>query len=288
MVLHRNVHDGGLGLFHVRIRSLALLIRSFLETSANPGFRHSLLHEVLFRYHVLEETFLPNPGFLPYYDQQFFNTIKHYKQNSPLNISLMTTRQWYRALLEDRVLMLQGGDVSPPVLLPVRVEQLVPDHDWAGTWILMKTKGLNSDQSSFLFKLLHQLLPTQNRIHRITNEPGLCKVCNVLPEDLDHALFTCPSSKTVADLLLSYVHTVVPGMSTQRLLRLDFGARLDDTDQLAILGLVSTGLTYIWQARAEKKVLTQYKMRAELEAMISILRKSRFTSSADKIFEIIV
>ena len=287
LVLYRNVHDGGLGLFHVRIRSLALLIRSFLETSANPNFRHSLMHEVLFRYHVLDETSLPNPGFLPYYDQTFFNTIKYYK-NSPLNISLMTTRQWYRALLEDRVLMQQGADGSPQALLPVRVEQLVPDQDWAMTWTLAKTKGLNSDQSSFLFKLLHQLLPTQDRINRITNEPGLCKVCQASPEDLNHALFSCPSSKTVADLLLSYVHIVVPGITSQRLLRLDFGTLLEDTDQLAILGLVSTGLTYIWQARAEKKVVAQYKMRAELEAMISTLRRSRYIASADKILELIV
>ena len=85
----------------------------------------------------------------------------------------MTTRQQCRALLEARVLMLQGGDVPPPVLLPVRVEQLVQDHGWTGTGILIQTKALNSDQSSFLFKLLHQLLPTQNIIDRIPNEPGL-------------------------------------------------------------------------------------------------------------------
>ena len=174
-------------------------------------------------------------------------------------------------------------------LLPVRVEQLVPDQDWAMTWTLAKTKGLNRDQSSFLFKLLHQLLPTQDRINRITNEPGLCKVCQASPEDLNHALFSCPSSKTVADLILSYVHIIVPGITSQRLLRLDFGTLLEDTDQLAVLGLVSTGLTYIWQARAEKKVVTKHKMSAELlEAMISSLRRSRYVASADKMLELIV
>ena len=44
LVLYRNTQAGGLGLFHVKIRSLALLIRSFLETASNPKFRHSLLH----------------------------------------------------------------------------------------------------------------------------------------------------------------------------------------------------------------------------------------------------
>ena len=242
LVLYRNVQDGGLGLFHVRVRSLALLIRSFIETSTNPKFRHSLLHEVLYRYHVLGETSLPNPGFLPYYDQTFFSTIKHYKEHSPLNISMMTTRQWYRTLLEDRVLMQQGPGGSPPVLLPVRVEQLVPDQDWHATWILSKSKGLNSDQTTFLFKMLHQLLPTQERINRITNQPGMCKLCHVSPEDLLHALFTCPSSKSVADLLLSYVHIVIPDLYPQKLLILEFGTRVAEPDQLPLICVISTGL----------------------------------------------
>ena len=74
LVLHRDSHAGGLGL---KTRSLALLIRSFMETACHPAFRHNLLHEILFRYHVLGEESLPNPGFLPYYDEDFFSTIKY-------------------------------------------------------------------------------------------------------------------------------------------------------------------------------------------------------------------
>ena len=288
LVLYRNTEAGGLGLFNVKIRSLALLIRSFLETASNPKFRHSLLHEVLFRYHVLGETCLPNPGFLPYYDQNFFNTIKHYQDTCPLNISVMTTKQWYQILLEDRALMQPGAAGAPQVLLPVRVEQLVPEQDWPATWTLARTKGLSSEQTTFLFKLLHQLLPTQDRINRITNEPGICKICNSATEDLYHALFSCTSSRATADLLLSYVHTVVPGLPPHKLLRLDLGAGLEETDQLATLCLISTSLKYIWQARADKKVVTQYKMRAEVEALITILRKTRYSASADRLLEIII
>ena len=120
LVLYRNSEDGGLGLFHVQLRSLALLIRAFLETSANPKFRHSLFHEVLYRYHVLDDESLPNPGLTPYYDQGFFNIIKHYKDNSPLNITTMSTKQWYRLLLEDRVLMSPATENLPSSLLPIR------------------------------------------------------------------------------------------------------------------------------------------------------------------------
>ena len=77
--LYRDSKDGGLGLFNVKIRALALLIRSFLETAINPVFMNSLFHEVLFRFHVLDEITLPEPFLPPYYDKEFFNS-KHYHE----------------------------------------------------------------------------------------------------------------------------------------------------------------------------------------------------------------
>ena len=288
LVLYRDSIDGGLGLFHVRMRSLAILIRSFLETAINPCFRHSLLHEILYRFHVLGEDSIPDPGYLPYYDREFFQTIKHYKETSHMNIAVMTTKQWYRTLLEDRVLMQPYDPNSPPVLLPVRVESLLPNVDWKSAWRLLRTKGLRSLQSSFLFKLLHQLLPTQDRISRITRDSGMCKVCLVANDDLLHALLQCPDSRAAGDHLLGLVQVAIPDLPPDKLLRLDFGTELNEVDVLPLLTIISTGLMYIWQARVEKKRPTQYKMRAEIEAEISILRKSRYWASADRVLEIIV
>ena len=90
---------------NIRIRSLALLLKTFMETAAHPHFRHSQYHETLFRYHVLEETSLPDPGYPPYYDQQFFDHIRFVHQNSALNIRVMSIKQWYCLLLEQEVLM---------------------------------------------------------------------------------------------------------------------------------------------------------------------------------------
>ena len=90
LVLYRGTGVSGLGLINVKIRALALLIRTFLETSVNPKFRHSLFHEHLYRYHVMGELDLPNPGFTPYYDQEFFRLITHYKTHGTMDISTMT------------------------------------------------------------------------------------------------------------------------------------------------------------------------------------------------------
>ena len=48
MILYRPVLYGGLGLHHVKFKSLALLIHSFLETSTNPKYNHNLFHTSLY------------------------------------------------------------------------------------------------------------------------------------------------------------------------------------------------------------------------------------------------
>jgi hypothetical protein len=108
------------------MRSLACLTISFLETASNPTFRNSLFHEILYRYHLLGETSLPDPGLTPYYDQQLYATIKHYNEHSPLNVAVTSIRQWYTALMEDKVPMTPLNEDSPQSLIPVRAESLSP------------------------------------------------------------------------------------------------------------------------------------------------------------------
>ena len=53
---------------------------------------------------------------------------------------------------------------------------------------------------------------------------------------------------------------------------------LSDDECLAALCILTTGLKYIWETRLEKKVVHKYKMRADIEAKVSILRKTRHAS----------
>ena len=76
-IMCRPVSYGGLGVTSVKHKALAILIKTFLETAAIPKFRHSLLHTSLYRFHVLEDSSIPDPGYLPYYPPSFFNTIKY-------------------------------------------------------------------------------------------------------------------------------------------------------------------------------------------------------------------
>ena len=182
LVLYRSTENGGLGLLNVSIRSLALLIRSFLETSINPNFRHSLLHEHLYRYHVLGEHTLPDPGFTPYYDKEFFSLIQHYKASTSLNITTMSIKHWYTMLLEDKVLMSPATQEEPAALLPIRAESKHPNTDWTQVWEITRTRGLGPELISFQLKMLHELFPTQERLARLNlneDNPGLCLHCRL-------------------------------------------------------------------------------------------------------------
>ena len=98
LVLYRPPDYGGLGVHNVQVKAQAGLIRTFLETATNPTFRNSLYHSTLFRYHVLGETSLPNPGLPPYYSAEFFQIIRKVHQDSPLNVAQMSEKQWYQLL----------------------------------------------------------------------------------------------------------------------------------------------------------------------------------------------
>ena len=131
--------------------------------------------------------------------------------------------------------------------------------------------------------MIHCLLPTQERVARIgLNEgnPGLCLHCRLDIETVPHSLIDCPRNMQVGLALLGCVQQVLPDLSAEAAVLLDFGCVLPE-ENLAVQCLLMTGLKYIWEARLAKKVVTMYRMRAEVEAKVALLRKSRFLSSAD-------
>ena len=156
----------------------------------------------------------------------------------------------------------------------------------------LQLKGIGSELTAFLFRLLHHLLPTQDRVHRIVGAdqehpalPGRCSLCHAGTEDLMHAFFLCQKSAVAGHALLGYAQQCLPDLTPEQVLRLELGLDLSDGDQLAVVCLLATGLVYIWETRVQKKAIHLYKMRAEVEAKISILRKSRYWASGNKMLD---
>ena len=117
--------------------------------------------------------------------------------------------------MEDRVLMSPATENTPQLLLPVRAETLSPTTDWTNSWRLARIKGIESHLAAFLFKLLHRLLPTKDRVSRLRGEDGTCNLCNEDIEDLSHAFFTCSHSRVAGLALLGWVKLLCPNLQPE-------------------------------------------------------------------------
>ena len=288
MVMCRPLSHGGLGVHSVKFRAQATLIRTFMETAAHPQFRHSLLHTHMFQYHILENHSLPNPGFLPYYPEDFFRTIRKVHEQTPLDIKTMSISQWAQVLTEDGLTMEQLPNQVTREFIPCSCEMLSPDNDWQLSWKLCRLKGLNSEMISFNFKLLHRLLPVKDRLHKITpTTPATCTLCpSSCPETLEHALLSCSYNDGTGHALTTTLQRVLPSLSVDQLLLLQF-VGLSDSQELPLVFFSTAFLLEIWNRRLKKMKITLYEIRSTLEARCSLLRETRFQNLHECLGEII-
>ena len=277
LVMHRPTSLGGLGVHCVMLKAQAGLIRSFLETAINPSFRQSLFHNILFRYHVLGDSSIPDPGYPPFYSEDFFSKIKRVHQHSPLNVATMTEKQWYRLLLEDYSLMEDNNEVRE--YKKCRVEQAKPETNWERSWRLARLSGLGPENTSFLFKMLHQLLPTQERLARLSpNTSSSCILpgCVNLLDDLPHALVQCQGNDGVGLKVMECVRSYAPNLDVEAALRLELD--VSEEAELPLVWLLSTVCQAIWKCRATRTKVNLYDIRSKLEAQINLLRETRFSN----------
>ena len=274
LVIFRPADQGGLGLHHVRSKASANLIATFLQTAANSRYISSQFHVTLYRYHVLEEQDVPNPGFTPYYTKAFFDLIKKVLMKSPLNPVQMTVGQWYVYLLEENVTMTEDQEGRREAK-KCRVEEQKPDMVWGRSYRLARTKGLSPEHKSFLFKVLHHLLPTGERVNRIQPEKSsACRLCRAAPEDtLLHAFYSCEANKTAAEIMLRCAQVYAPSLTPEGSLYLEL--EVQDPFALPTVTILVTGLELIWCNRMKSSVTNIASMKAELEARAGLLQQTR-------------
>ena len=285
IILHRPPMHGGLGLVSLKYKAMAILIRNFMETAAHPKYRKNLLHSVLYRYHILGDDTVSDPGFLPYYPQSFFETIKEVQRFSTLNPVTMSICQWTRFLTERYLTMEEHQGVL--TYIPCRVEIATPSCNWDVSWRLSRLYGLNGELASFNFKLLHCLLVTNQRLNRFNrNTSPTCNLCDFPgEEDLMHCLINCDFNDQVGNRLTEIIRTIQPNLSPEAILRLDFD--ITEEKELAATFFTSSCLCEIWKKRQKKERILLYDIRSTLEAQCLILRKTRFQNEADEIIELV-
>ena len=143
--------------------------------------------------------------------------------------------------------------------------------------------------TSFLFKVLHDLLPTQERISR-TNPAvtGWCSRCTITEdhgetEDLDHALISCPANNRVGIAILECLPQC--RLQGQDVLRLQLA--IEGEQELPVVWFLAAAWSTIWGYRSAGRRIELYRIRADLEAKVSLLRETRYVEAAEAISSMI-
>ena len=82
---------------------MATLINTFLAQDVSPLFPTNHYLNSLYKWHVLGQRDIPDPGCPPYYIVAFFSVIKDVHFSTPLNIIWITLKQWNQLLLEHEI-----------------------------------------------------------------------------------------------------------------------------------------------------------------------------------------
>ena len=161
---------------------------------------------------------------------------------------------------------------SPRELIKCKVELASLATDWDTTWRRARLRGLGSEATSFLWKLIHNILPTELRLARILpNQSPNCKFCPTpITADLPHCFFQCANTNTVGNWLLSLVSKHVPGATVSGLLKLDF--EVEESKEMPLVWLLAQTFLYVWGVRASGNVVELHTTRSVLESKINLLR----------------
>ena len=145
---------------------------------------------------------------------------------------------------------------------------------WKESYRLCRLPGLSPDSKSFLFKLIHTLIPSNERLNHLNQQVSpLCWCRAGATETYEHLFFHCDQNSESGQALLRCIQSYDRSVSEEKALRLELSA--DESFILPSVSLLATGLALIWENRKSKKRTALHLMRAELELSVSIKRRSR-------------
>ena len=141
-----------------------------------------------------------------------------------------------------------------------------PEFDWSRSYSLARISGLSPEHKSFLFKVINQLLPTQERVSRMQpDKSSACRLCRAAPADtLHHAIYTCEANKSAAEAMLTCAKVYAPSLTSEGSLYLE--AEVEDPFSLPTMTILMEGLELIWNNRMKLLVTSKESMKVELEA----------------------
>ena len=86
-------------------------------------------------------------------------------------------KQWYQFIVERDVLLRKVHGEDRMMSIPCKLEERYPLAPWTDIYRLSRLKDLSSQAKSFLFKLVYEILPSNERINHLNpNSSSLCRL----------------------------------------------------------------------------------------------------------------
>ena len=134
----------------------------------------------------------------------------------------------------------------------------------------------DNSMKSFVFKLVNDLLPNEERLSRILphNSPQCTHCQNDTTGDSLHVFFLCSLSQDLGGWVLRVVRKVDPTATPEAVLRLKI------TGGDALVWFTVHALTYIWEKRSNKKKAIKNEFISLCDLTLDILATSKHKETA--------
>ena len=190
------------------------------------------------------------------------------------NLEKVTLKQIYNFLLDFK-LKNDPYDISfPPKYKLLKCEEREPDLNWNKAWNNVKIRGLSDSISSFVLKMIWNILPTEKRIARIYNGNGNCKFClekrnETVEGNIEHFLVQCPENCGLTEKLINLIRPL-SNINSKNLVSFSVEIRL--INEYPILWLLANYLMNLWNLKKANK-FSKIKLKIQLITDISMQKK---------------
>ena len=228
---------GGLSLHNIECKAEAVNIKTFIELAASPKFCQSSLFTAIFSHQILGENCSVDPGLPPFITKQMLSEIKSAREQG-LQIIDMDSKAWYHHLLHIKVLkehvQLNGEDEYAFRKCKAELER--PDLEWEVLWKRAHMPGLSNHSRTFLFRFLHNILPTQERLVKttrsVTSAECTCCTTGEIDNIRSHSFISCIHTKPTMIWLCNSLSLVDPLITLNDIIWLQFSAQ-NESEELA-------------------------------------------------------
>ena len=155
---------------------------------------------------------------------------------------------------------------------------MYPLRDWNNTWKLARIGGISNENRTFLFRFLHNIHPTKDRLHRLNpraTPTPFCSFCEDQEKDDNwkHIMSECTQSTHAVGWLISVLKKFDQNVTIEKIMSFQLEPSNADT-MLECIFIIAETLIFIWKKRQERKEFELEVMISKVRAKCDILQKS--------------